>query len=523
MSNSTKVKPLDPKAELGLAALTMVIGLLVVVTLIGGVALRFFSLESDESIGEASALRLQNLARMGLESSFSLLYSMGTITNLQTSYTLVGDSENTISREVENCNYFPRTDDALNLGLVSDVSVNCLNANPTSEYLSPRQYARGDFAPGSNSFFRSIFPWTRYQSTEVMNSVYEQSEDVQLQINQCGLSSQFNTTGGNTSMPLQRYRYQQDFQGLGSDWLDLGKTNMNIYANGLTLEAWVWMSKEDAGRQWQRIFDIASGQAQNNIVLAYDPISGSDFDSGNTNLNLHMFGPGFNFYMQNNFGTFPVPVNNQEVNDLWYYIAAVIEPASFQNPRVKIYTKCERTNSDQDPLQPGCGSGLLISGNGWSGLYLRNPPSELSSQTIDWQTYSSVLDSSYERKTWVGKSFWPDFEFKGKMRDLRVWDRALTEEELNLPIKVSYSSDTRQSSIITETNKRESLRISPIYKFGNDRLMYFTVKETEPSLKNTWRLVSCAWNPETRRRRSQSLRFRVLGTRRPEVTEYFPY
>ena len=42
----------------------------------------------------------------------------------------------------------------------------------------------------------------------------QEAADIQSQLNQCGLSSQFNSSGGSSSTPLQRYRYQQDFQGL---------------------------------------------------------------------------------------------------------------------------------------------------------------------------------------------------------------------------------------------------------------------------------------------------------------------
>jgi hypothetical protein len=133
------------------------------------------------------------------------------------------------------------------------------------------------------------------------------------------------------------------------------------------------------------------------------------------------------------------------------------------------------------------------------------------------------VNYAHYRKTYVGKSWWGDEDFKGKMRDLRVWDRVLSESELGQEITVNYTPNTTQSSIIAEKIRRESLRISPLYKFGDDRLMYFTVKETDPIFSNTWRLVSCAWNNKTTQRKTQSLRFRVLGANRPEVIEYLPY
>jgi hypothetical protein len=142
---------------------------------------------------------------------------------------------------------------------------------------------------------------------------------------------------------------------------------------------------------------------------------------------------------------------------------------------------------------------------------------------MPWSTWGSTEDYAHFRRAYVGKSHWQDDDFRGKMRDLRIWDRTLTADQLNQPITATVTDNNTESSIISNTTLRESLRISPLYRFGNDRLLLFTVKETNAVFTNTWRLVSCSWNTQLSKRTSQSLRFRMVGDARPEVTEYLPY
>lgn len=84
------------------------------------------------------------------------------------------------------------------------------------------------------------------------------------------------------------------------------------------------------------------------------------------------------------------------------------------------------------------------------------------------------------------------------------------------------SSPGGNSEVLTDPPKRDSLRVSPISSFGNQRLMLFTVKDEGVS---TWRLVSCAWstNSETAARVTKSIRFRVMGFARPETLAVLPY
>jgi hypothetical protein len=560
----------------------MVLGLLVLVTLIGGAALNMFSVESKSSIGAGSGFRLQQLSRMGLESSFSLLRSMGAVTSLTGSTVNVASSTATQTFNLTNCNYFPRTDDvklpnnAIDSTLLSSGNVDCLTARPGHPGLSPVQqkrynastpsgsdiYADTNLTPpiSPDSDYRSIFPWVRYRSQTIMDGQYGASENIHTQINYCGLASQLTSSSAASVVPFQRYRYQQSLDGLGVNWLDLGDSSMNLYRDGLTLEAWVWMDSANSDRLWQRIFDIGRSQNDGNIVLAYvsklkkinfeilakkdctDPASSTPSPNcsasryvirtnkpevlsyNNPNqLETENARPPSPYTTAESNPSIAVPSNSGSVQDLWYYVAVRLDPGA--RPRVRIYTQCSRTdNPNLEPPQEManiCKLGTVVPdrpGNtdDWKGLRLRKDytPASPLEENVNYAHY---------RKTYVGKSWWGDEDFKGKMRDLRVWDRVLSESELGQEITVNYTPNTTQSSIIAEKIRRESLRISPLYKFGDDRLMYFTVKETDPIFSNTWRLVSCAWNNKTTQRKTQSLRFRVLGANRPEVIEYLPY
>ena len=528
----------------------MVLGLLVLVTFIGGAALKMYSEEAKNTVGAQSGFRLQQLSRMGLESSFSMLRSMGATTSFVGSTVNVATGTDTKTYNITNCNYFPRTDDvklpsnAIDSNLVSSGNVTCATARPNHSNLTPLQNARyssatltdsdiylnTDLAPAAGVNYRSVFPWVRYRDSQsTMNGQYGADENIQTQINHCGLATQFTSSSSSSGAPLQRYRYEQDFDGLGESWLDLGNTSMNIYENGLTLEAWVWMDSANAGRIWQRIFDIGRTQQDGNIVVAYQGSTGqlavelfnkgTCSDPSSSTAQRSCSGTTFRGLTDDAppSGRVDVPANSGSIQDLWYYLAVTIDPQSVASPKVRVYTKCARTSSPTvDPSNSSCTSGTHVADeNDWTGLYRRREAA------ISWNSTND--NYVHFRKTWVGKSHWLDDDFKGKMRDLRVWNRVLTASELNKPISVNYTANTTQSSVISDATRKESLRISPLYKFGNDRLIYFTVKETDAIYTNTWRLVSCAWNHKTTQRKTQSLRFRVLGTSKPEVIEYLPY
>ena len=523
------------------------------------------SSEIRQSSTTAVIYNLEQLARLGLEANYSMLRTMGTTTTLVNSADQVQSSADTINRNVTPCTYFPRTDDAKlptanaagshqDTGLISGNSATCLDARADSSNLSPTQLAR--FASYNNAdaydtgtqlntlasnsadtSYRSIFPWVRYRSESVMNGQYGASESIRTQLNQCGLMSQLRSQTSAGDLPIHRFRYQQNLDGLGESWINLGSSTRNLYQNGATLEAWVWMGNPtNAARIWQRVFDIGRSQQDGNLVLAYY--------SATAKIDFHIKGkgscsnPGSEttqkgcssefFTMSTGGGTSPsglieVPSNNASgnsldesgSNDLWYYLGVVIEPNSVSGAKAKVYTQCLRTGGG--PItNPECSNGTLIRGEGSTGLYRR------AEKAIPW---TATEDYSHLRHAWVGKSHWADDDFRGKIRDARFWGRPLADDELAMPINVSTTDNNSDSSIVTVQSQRESLRISPLYNHGSNRLLLFTVQETGAQFENTWRLVSCAWSTSgaTPARVTRSTRFRVVGDARPEAMEILPY
>lgn len=564
--SSTKVIP-ETRRQAGVAAVPMVLVLMVVIALVGGSALNLFSNESKQSQNQLVGFRLESLARTGLESNFSLLRSMGTVTAFQTSETVVvsgaAESKNT---NLIICDYFPRTDDAIlptasngdygDPNLVDNpTSEQCLKARANNANFIPAQLARypsttnsdlyetGDRlniisnAATSDKSFRSIFPWVRHRSETIMNDQYGSDEEIKGNLNACGIMSQLRSST-TSSLPSMHYRYEQEMDGLGETWIDLGGSRMNLYENGLTLEAWVWMGNEaNSKRVWQRIFDIGRSAQDGNIVLAYHNDTGRiDFhiksvsqsacddargDRQSENPHPSCSGELFTIPAADRVST---PENNvtgnsldeSGGNDLWFYIAARVDPASVNQPKVRIYTQCSRSGGGDitQADHPDCFAGTLVRGEGATGLRRRGE------WTMPW---NANQDHAYYRKAWVGKSHWQDDDFRGKIRDARIWEAALDEDALASAVLTNTTDSQTESSITKVKSQRESLRISPLQKFGDDRLLMFTVKETDANYTNSWRMVSCAWNNKASVRKTRSLRFRVVGDERPEVTEFLPF
>ena len=203
ISNSTKVNPACESLEAGISTLTGVLILLISVTIIGGVALRFYSIEALQSTEDIVQYRLSQNARRGLEATFSFLYSMGA-TTLSFSSVYVEDTSLSKTLTATYCNYFPRTDDVIlpfadSLGNYTDINLSnlnsdCTTARPNSTSLLPTQLNRYNLDDGyattseiySNSNklnltppssqdnnFRSVFPWVRYRSQQgIMDAQY---------------------------------------------------------------------------------------------------------------------------------------------------------------------------------------------------------------------------------------------------------------------------------------------------------------------------------------------------------------
>jgi len=557
INNSTKVKPGCLRSEVGFSSLMVTLVLLISVTIIGGTALRFYFFEASQTTGDLVNYRLAQNARVGLEATYSFLNSMGTNT---ISGSLINVEEPALSTTLDAtyCNYFPRTDDLIlpissqgnyaDLNL-SDSNRECDNARPNSPFLFPSQINSYTLANGvassadislytrnealkpiseiSDQKFRSLFPWVRYRTQlGVMDAQYGKSENIQAQINQCGLSSQFDTS---TVVPVVSYPYVQQIS-QSQRGLDLAdQTLMDVGKNGLTLEAWVAVPSAISNTAWQKIFDIGRGQQDQNIILGYDgsnplylklQLFPNCADSASNNSAPLCSAAGGPTYQE--LPNITVPGNNS-IGDLWYYIAVVVPPQSaadnLNQVAVSIYTSCYSDNSAYDSDGNSClnNSNPIPNSNfgksGFTALYLN------TTQNLD----TSNLNGPGSRDIWVGLSHWGDPNLSGTVKNLKVWNTALPATQLGGPINPTYNSNAKTSTIITDAVQNNSLRLSPLYTNNNDRLLLFTAKETGYTFNNTFRLVSCAWNTKIPRRVTRSVRFRVVGDNRPEVLEYLPY
>ena len=569
--SSLSVIPACLEYEIGISALTSVLVLLVLVTIIGGAAIRFYSIEALQSSEDLVGYRLEQNARVGLEATYTLLNSMGTTTLIGSNASVETNSSSTVLTP-QYCNYFPRTDDVIlpvsSSGGYADLtlsdspsSATCSNVRPNYSNLLPAQLDRYTLTNGNASSantyltstnlnsipsatsltdqsFRSVFPWVRYRTQAgIMDAQYGAGEKIQTQINQCGLSSNFTTATATGATPVQYYPYLQKMDGLGTSWLNLGNTTMNIYPSGLTLEAWVWTpnSSPTGTNGYQKIFDIGRGAADQNIVLGYW--------QGGANINFQLLAacgsnPASSVACSGSSTTdedlssdtsqvFGVPYNNVSSNtsfdtsgsnDLWYYIAAVIQPNTTSQATYTVYTACQSSSSSTSANGNGCSPG---------GTAITNPnfTTAIASQKLYQRASKTTnFDSASEyRTTWVGHSHWSDSDFVGMMKNLRVWNTALPANQLGGSINPTYTVNPSTSTIISDSTQNQSLRISPLYANGNDRLLLFTAQETGQTFNNTFRLVSCTWNTKIPKRVTRSLRFRVVGNNRPETLGFLPY
>ncbi len=151
------------------------------------------------------------------------------------------------------------------------------------------------------------------------------------------------------------------------DYVTLPAININ-WAGGLTVEAWVWY---DAFQSWSRVIDFSNGASSDNIVFA------NVQTTAKLSLSIHKvaFGQDFN--------------SPSEVLELgkWMHLAATLDPA-----------------------------GNVV-------LYKNGQPVATGKQ---------MLPNNVNRtKNYIGKSNWVnDKDFKGKMAEVRVWNKARTQAEI---------------------------------------------------------------------------------------------
>ena len=515
-------------------------------------------------------LRLENIARETLESQFIYLRDLGTTTSIVEAESGISG----ISNETRTmCRYFPRTDDLLefsspylltdlaNTGTIDDED--CAAVRPAHSQLTPTQRNRIVSTTPSNgnpldpanyessgdqpldlesagNDYRSIFPWYRLRSSDGTKLSARYGSDFIDRLNSCAVSAGLIDNSTQTiegwdadnanhpseaPEPVARFRFQQDMDGLGQSWIDLGWTRMNHWQDGLTYEANIWMGNEtSAERTWQRIFDMGRGQGDGNSILAYRGETGQlqfqmrvggsscqDTDDRTIRKNC-----GSTFY-ESSLMDVPrnsvTPVNSLSEsggNDLWYYIAVVVQPADSDNEaNVSVYLKCTGTGS---ATNAACTQGDAVAG----GDGLRR----ILNETADWDHSNAGNDNVfYQRRAWVGKSHWTDDDFRGKMRDVRVWDQPLHTSLLGKDIVTVYNN-SNQASIFSNTAVRESTRISPIYDRGDDKVVVFTANAFDSVNDNTWNLVACAWNDSENVQAVKSATMKIVGNDKPVISSF---
>ena len=320
--------------------------------------------------------------------------------------------------------------------------------------------------------------------------------------------------------------------------INLGSSNLDVGTNGLTLEAWVWVPNTPAvdSRKWQKIFDIGRGQGDQTIVFGYSGTTGqidlqlysncstpassnSVINCSNQNTNSTLFDVPYNGILATDSNQF----NASSPNDLWYYIAAIVQPEDTVNHQTSysIYTACQASQVSTTNAVNSCTSGTVQTNSNFGADSSQNLRLRTSG-TWSWTNGNTMVGAAY-RQVYMGYSFWSDPYFQGMLKNIRVWNTALTAPQLGAPLNPSYTVDNKTSTLISNTSQNQSLRISPLYSNGNDRLLLFTAQENGQTFNNTYRLVSCAWSTKVAKRVTRSVRFRVVGNNRPEVIEYLAY
>ncbi|WP_026098086.1 LamG domain-containing protein [Kamptonema formosum] len=151
------------------------------------------------------------------------------------------------------------------------------------------------------------------------------------------------------------------------DYVTLPEVNVNFSA-GFTIEAWVWY---DAFRHWSRVIDLGNGAQSDNIVLANSATT-AKFD--------------LSIYKGNAGQDFTSPSAVLELGK-WMHLAGTLDPA------------------------------------GNAVLYKNGQPIATSKL--------QVPNNINRTKNYIGKSNWgSDQDFKGKMAEVRVWNRVRTQAEI---------------------------------------------------------------------------------------------
>jgi len=498
-----------------------------------------FAIESEYK--EYNRIKSNSLARTGLENITFLLRN------------LASQSENMSTL----CSYLPR------IGGIG-------NCDSSSNEMDP------DYADYSTDPFSD---WIELAVETDFDNLSEDEEDA----NACGISGSYS---GKDSWPADLIRnLATTFYIPGSDAPGGGNIarsqallqsiNLGIIPDnqldpangGFTLEAWTYLTDDNylSNAFWPRIFDLGNPSTPNtdntNIVLAwrgntkrlsfqyYKPTGDSTGRPPGYNRSRAMIGftgdEGILFpariwvhsfvTVEKDMIRMGITCNNDSmargVDDAWL---ASDGPNTSANARTSLPSECNNGNPvvlefanptgdrDNRKIVP-----TAEDGNGWT-TWTENP-----TRPNNGVPYTS---------NFLGRSNWEQDSFtQGYFHNARVWQRALTEDEIEENIEndlsgvsLTISSAGGSSAILTNSFLKRSTRMSPRYDHGTHFLRYFTVMDNEnpnnianSSFPFTFRVMSCAWSKSEQTQSistfSSTLRYGVTEDGRGIITNVKRY
>ncbi|EDZ64697.1 hypothetical protein KB13_829 [beta proteobacterium KB13] len=334
---------------------------------------------------------------------------------------------------------------------------------------------------------------------------------------------------------------------------------------GFTLEAWTYLTDDNylGDAHWPRIFDLGNptptnNQGNSNILLAWQSDSG--------NLVSHYFQPTGNglcncpndnnnkaridgsngipfpariwvhsfLTVERNMMRMGMTCNNDSmargVNDTWL---ASDGPNTSANARTSLPSQCNNGNTIvREFANPTDAEGKSIvptalDTNGWT-TWTENP-----TRPNNAVPYTS---------NFLGRSNWEQDSFtQGYFHNARIWQRALTEDEIQENIEndldgipLTTVTPGGSSAILSNQFLKRSTRMSPRYDHGSHFLRYFTVMDNDnpnnianSSFPYTFRVMSCAWSKSDQAKSvatfSSTLRYGVTDDGRGIITNVKRY
>lgn len=334
---------------------------------------------------------------------------------------------------------------------------------------------------------------------------------------------------------------------------------------GFTLEAWTFLTDDNylGNAHWPRIFDLGNptptnNRGNSNILLAWQSDTGNlvshyfqptgnglcDCPNDNNNKARIDGANGISFpariwvhsflTVERNMMRMGMTCNTNSmargVDDTWL---ASDGPNTSANARTILPSECNNgTTIVREFANPTDAEGKSIvptalDMNGWT-TWTTNP-----TRPNNAVPYTS---------NFLGRSNWEQDSFtQGYFHNARIWQRALTEDEIQDNIQndlsgipLSTSTPGGSSAILSNEFLKRSTRMSPRYDHGTHFLRYFTVMDNDnpnnianSSFPFTFRVMSCAWSKSQQAQSiatfSSTLRYGVTDDGRGIITSIKRY